>query len=242
MKSLSAALVFGLFISGLCFSQTQTGNASYNASKSGLTIAHPSMSFGTRVRVTNLRNNREVITTVDGRIASGDSRVVDISAEAGDAIGMARQGYTEVRLEQLIPLPTVPAAAPPPEPAVIAAVQPAAPPPASSGGVPAAPPRPSAPAASAPAPSSTRETIVEPIQIITPPAQPQYLVVPTPEGRQSCFSSPLCVAILILLIIMTLLLAAILILLLWMRRFPWWPWLYSVWARRHIRYIKRRRL
>ncbi|MDR2257552.1 MAG: septal ring lytic transglycosylase RlpA family protein, partial [Treponema sp.] len=74
MKSLTAALFFGLFFSSLCFAQTQTGNASYNAAKSGVTIAHPSMSFGTRVRVTNLRNNREVIATVDGRIPASDPR------------------------------------------------------------------------------------------------------------------------------------------------------------------------
>jgi hypothetical protein len=64
-----------------------------------------------------------------------------------------------------------------------------------------------------------------------------------PAQNPSCFPSPLCIAILILLIIVALLLAAILILLLRMRRFaPWWPWFYSVWARRHLRYIKRRRL
>jgi hypothetical protein len=234
MKRLSAVLIIGFFFSVFCFAQTQTGNASYNASKSGLTLAHPSMSFGTRVRITNLRNNKEVIATVDGRIPASDPRIADISGEAGDAIEMSRTGYTELRLEQLLPQQTAA-----PSPSVTAVPPPAAVPP-------------NAPPPPASSPASTGEPRIETIQVITQqpaaaqPQAPQYLVVP-PSGpvQTQCFPSPFCVVILILLIAALLMLTAILVLLLCMRRIPWWPgfvpWYRPVWFRRRIRYLKKRR-
>jgi rare lipoprotein A len=229
MKRLSAVLVLSLF-SVYCFAQTQTGNASYNSSKKGLTLSHPSMSFGTHVRITNLRNNREIIATVDGRIPASDPRIADISAEAGDAIGLPRSGLSEVRLEQLLPQPSAPsssAARESPPPPVSAPVSPAEP-------APASPPPP------APEPAS-QEPRVETIQIVSPaPAPPstQYLVLP--PAAQNCSASPLCLAVLILLIVAVLLLTAILVLIC-THRVPWLPWYYPVWVRRHLRYLKKRR-
>jgi rare lipoprotein A (peptidoglycan hydrolase) len=178
------------------------------------------MSFGTRVRITNLRNNREVIAIVDGRIPVSDPRIADISAEAGSSIGMAASGYTEVRLEQLVPVQ-------PPAPAEITPAV-----------VTTAPPQPPAPAGTPPQPAQ-ESRIVESIQVVTP--QPQYLTA-YPAAAQNCFSSPLCVVILILLIIAVMLLTAILVLLVGMRRLPWWPWFYPLWVRRRVRYLKNRRL
>ncbi|MDR2071229.1 MAG: hypothetical protein LBP81_07445 [Treponema sp.] len=227
MKSLSAALIIGLFFPLLCFGQTQTGNASYNPSKKGLHISHASMSFNTRVRVTNLKNNRQVIATVDGRIPPSDPRIADISKEAGDAIGMAASGYTEVRLEQLLPEAAVSAAVQPPsEPAVLPepVVQPAAPPRSP------APVPPPAPEPEVPLPGN--------IQIVSPPPV-QYVLAEQPA--QSCAASPVCVAILILAIVAVLLLVAILVLILCSPRVPVWPWSYPVWVRRRLRYMKNRR-
>ncbi|MDR2051801.1 MAG: hypothetical protein LBP80_00155, partial [Treponema sp.] len=201
MKRLSAVLVIGL-ISVYCFAQTQAGDASYNASKKGVTLSHSSMSFGTRVRITNERNNREVIATVDGRIPAADPRVADISKEAGDAIGMSQTGYTRVRLEQLIP--EQPAAVPP-----VKEPEQAPPPPAPAR---EAPP----PAAPAPSPAG-QEPRIETIQLISPSQpqpQPQYFIMPSSTQNPDCFSSPLCVAILVLLIIGVLLLVTILVLML----------------------------
>jgi rare lipoprotein A len=228
MKRLNAALIFGLIFSGLCFAQTQTGNASYNGSKNGVTIAHSSMSFGTRVKVTNLRNNREVIATVDGRIPVSDPRIADISAEAGDAIGMSRSGYTEVRLEQLIHQ----VSAAEPSPAVETAVVRTAAPADTGPKPPDAAPRSSTPPQPEPvlSPASEEPKALEPVQPMAPP-----------PAAGTCLFSPLCIVFLILLIIITLLLTAIFILLLSARCF-WQPWYYyPVWLRRHIRYIKKRR-
>jgi hypothetical protein len=224
MKRLGAVLIFGL-LSVYCFAQSQTGNASYNASKSGFTISHPSMSFNTRVRITNLRNNSEVIATVDGRIPAGDPRVADISREAGDAIGMSRSGYTQVRIEQFHePQAAVPA--PPP---------PATPPPVE-------PPRQTPAPVPAPVPAPPPESREEIIQVVTP-AQVQY--IPTPVVEQ--LNCPLSPVIIVLLAIVAALLAAILVLLIQARRSIWWPgypwWFgrYPLWAQRRIRYLKERR-
>jgi hypothetical protein len=227
MKPMISVVILGLLLTSACFAQTQTGNASYNTLKKGLTLAHSSMSFGTRVRITNTGNNREVIAIVDGRIPVGDPRIADISMEAGDTIGMSSTGYTEVRLEQIVPVQ--PAAVPPPEPVRTTPEQPAA------VTVPRQP-------AAAPPPAVQEPQIVESIQVITPEPQPQYVVMPPATVvQQSCFSSPLCFVILILLIIAVILLTAILVLLLGMRRLPWWPWFYPLWVRRHARYLKNRR-
>jgi hypothetical protein len=223
---LIGALIIGSLFPLFCFAQTQTGNASYNPSKSGLHISHASMSFGARVRVTNLKNNREVIATVDGRIPSGDVRIADIFKDAGDAIGMAASGYTEVRLEQLLPERPAPApepAAPPPEPA---------PPPVRQ-------PSPEPKSVPAPAPDNSN-AVIEEIEIISEPPV-QYVLVE--RAVQDCSASPVCVAILVLVITAVLLLIAILviILILCSHRVPVWPWYYPVWVRRRLRYMKNRR-
>jgi hypothetical protein len=225
MKRLGVFFILGL-LSVYCFGQSQTGEASYNASKSGFTISHSSMSFGTRVRVINLMNNGEVTATVDGRIPAGDPRVADISREAGDAIGMARTGYTRVRIEQIVPRESA-APAPVVEPPVPAPPVQAPPPPA-----PVPPP---------PAPQQPREEI---IQVVTP-SQVQY--IPAPAAVP--VTCPLSPVVIVLLALVAALLAAILVLLICARRFAWWPgypwwfWRYPPQViRRRIRRLKNRRI
>ncbi|MDR2746375.1 MAG: hypothetical protein LBB77_02915 [Treponema sp.] len=117
MKRFWVVLFFGLFFPLVCFAQSQTGNASYNAAKAGFFISHPSLSFNTKVRVTNLNNNRSVEASVNGRIPITAERIADISRDTGDAIGMARVGLTLVKIEELMfhqPAAATPAPAPVP--------------------------------------------------------------------------------------------------------------------------------
>jgi rare lipoprotein A (peptidoglycan hydrolase) len=103
MKRLNASLILGLFFSFFCFAQEpQTGNASYNSSRTGFFISHHTLSFNTHVRVTNLGNNRSVEAVVNGRPSSSD-RIADISRDAGDALEMAKTGMTPVKIEVLPP-------------------------------------------------------------------------------------------------------------------------------------------
>ena len=64
-----------------------------------LTAAHRSLPFGTRVRVTNLKNGRTVVVVVDDRGPFVRGRVIDLSRAAARRLGMVRDGVVPVRLE-----------------------------------------------------------------------------------------------------------------------------------------------
>jgi hypothetical protein len=217
MKRLSAVLVFGFLLVSFCFAQVQTGNASYNPSKAGFTISHPSLSFNTRVKVTNLGNNRFVEAVVNGRIPISAERIADISREAGDALGIDKNGMTLVLLEVL---PPHIAESPAENPAQTTTTADPVP-------VPAPVPQQSPP-------SVVTQTQILPLQTVT---DIQYVPVPAPAPVQPCCNARLILAIFLLLLLVIALLVAILILLL--RRLPPWPWHYPLWLRRRYRYAKK---
>ncbi len=69
--------------------------------KTKLTAAHRSLPFGTRVRVTNLRNGQQVIVRINDRGPFVDGRIVDLSRAAAEQIGMVRDGVVKVKVEVL---------------------------------------------------------------------------------------------------------------------------------------------
>lgn len=68
-----------------------------------MTMAHPTLPFGTRVKVTNLRNGRSVVLRVNDRGPFVGSRIADLSEAAAAYLGMLRRGIAQVRLEVLQP-------------------------------------------------------------------------------------------------------------------------------------------
>jgi rare lipoprotein A len=67
-----------------------------------LTMAHRTLPFGTRVRVTNLENRRTVEVVVNDRGPAVAGRIADLSPAAARAIGLTRQeGLAEARIEVL---------------------------------------------------------------------------------------------------------------------------------------------
>lgn len=68
---------------------------------SALTMAHPTLPFGTRVRVTNLDNGKSVIVRVNDRGPTTPGRIADLSQAAAEQIGMVRAGVADARLEVL---------------------------------------------------------------------------------------------------------------------------------------------
>jgi len=66
-----------------------------------LTMAHPSLPFGTRVKVTNLRNGRSVVVRVNDRGPFVGWRIADLSQAAASEIGMMRRGIARARIEVL---------------------------------------------------------------------------------------------------------------------------------------------
>jgi rare lipoprotein A len=65
----------------------------------GLTAAHASWAFGTRVRVTFPRTGRSVVVRINDRFPNHKGRVIDLSRAAARQIGLIGPGTGRVRLE-----------------------------------------------------------------------------------------------------------------------------------------------
>ena len=69
--------------------------------QNALTAAHRTLPFGSRVRVTNLNNDRSVVVRINDRGPYARGRVIDVSRAAAQALGMIRAGVVPVRVEHL---------------------------------------------------------------------------------------------------------------------------------------------
>lgn len=65
----------------------------------GLTSAHRELPLGTRIRVTNLRNNRSLILRVNDRGPFITGRTLDVSMEAAKRLGFLGSGLALVQVE-----------------------------------------------------------------------------------------------------------------------------------------------
>ena len=99
-------LTLGGFDSGVAAKST-TGMASYYKSgkqtangerfnPNGLTAAHRTLPFGTKVRVTNLRNGKSVVVRINDRGPFIRGRVIDLSLGAASFVGMTKSGVAKV--------------------------------------------------------------------------------------------------------------------------------------------------
>lgn len=64
-----------------------------------LTAAHRELPLGTRVRVTNLKNNKSILVHINDRWGGGGDRVVNLSNRAAVEIGFGSAGMVPVTLE-----------------------------------------------------------------------------------------------------------------------------------------------
>jgi rare lipoprotein A len=67
----------------------------------GMTAAHRSLPFGTKVRVTNTRNGRSVVLRINDRGPFIRGRIIDVSTGAARVLGMMGSGVAPVRVEVL---------------------------------------------------------------------------------------------------------------------------------------------
>lgn len=67
----------------------------------GLTAAHRSLPFGTRVKVTNLKNDRSVVVRINDRGPHTRGRLIDLSKAAAQQLDMIRSGTARVRVQSL---------------------------------------------------------------------------------------------------------------------------------------------
>ncbi len=93
--------------------KTQTGTASWYGTKyhgrktsSGerynkneMTAAHNGLPFGTKVKVTNLSNNKSVIVRINDRGPFKGERIIDVSEEAARQLSFRNAGLSKVKVE-----------------------------------------------------------------------------------------------------------------------------------------------
>ena len=93
----------------------EKGKASYYADKyhgrttasgevfnqQALSAAHQALDFGSRVKVTNIANNKSVIVTINDRGPFIRGRIIDLSKKAFSQIASVKQGVIDVTVEQL---------------------------------------------------------------------------------------------------------------------------------------------
>lgn len=65
-----------------------------------LTAAHLTLPFGTKVKVTNLRNQKSVIVTINDRGPYHPKRIIDLSKAAARKLNFIDRGITRVRIEE----------------------------------------------------------------------------------------------------------------------------------------------
>ncbi len=105
--ALSALLAVAFAVSA---AHASTGLASYYKSgkltangerynPQGLTAAHRNLPFGTKLKVTNLRNGKSVIVRVNDRGPFIKKRVLDLSYGAARVIGMHHSGVAKIRFD-----------------------------------------------------------------------------------------------------------------------------------------------
>jgi peptidoglycan lytic transglycosylase len=64
-----------------------------------MTAAHPTLPFGTRLRVTNVATGRSVTVRVNDRGPYVPGRIVDVSYSAAESLGMVGRGVAKVKLD-----------------------------------------------------------------------------------------------------------------------------------------------
>lgn len=102
-----------LLFSAISFAQVQTGKASFYADKfegrrtaSGVkyyhnkpTAAHRHLPFGTKVRVTNLANNKTTVVEINDRGPFVSGRIIDLSKSSAEKLDYIGMGVTDVVIE-----------------------------------------------------------------------------------------------------------------------------------------------
>jgi rare lipoprotein A len=66
-----------------------------------MTACHPTLPFGSMVRVVNEKNKRSVVVRITDRGYLYGGRVIDLSYAAAEKLDMTKSGLASVRLEVL---------------------------------------------------------------------------------------------------------------------------------------------
>jgi len=118
MKFIYIFILSFFFLNG--FSQidsnkTEIGVASFYAKKfegrkcssgqkfrhDSLTAAHKTLKFGTKVKVTNLKNDSVVVVIINDRLPKKSKRKIDLTLRAAKQLNFVSNGLAKVRIEVL---------------------------------------------------------------------------------------------------------------------------------------------
>ncbi|MEY3179291.1 MAG: hypothetical protein RJB42_1532 [Bacteroidota bacterium] len=72
-------------------------------SQEKLTCAHNTYPFGSKIRVTNLKNGKTVILKVNDRLHHRNPRLVDLTRAGASKLGFNRTGIIKVKVELIRP-------------------------------------------------------------------------------------------------------------------------------------------
>ncbi|MEO0416448.1 MAG: septal ring lytic transglycosylase RlpA family protein, partial [Verrucomicrobiota bacterium] len=112
MKIFSLSLLLLTLVCTACLAGPETGEAAYYSNTlegkrtasgesydpKALTAAHRSLPFGTKLRVTNMKNLWQTTVTINDRIKSGD-HVLFLSKAAAEELGMILDGRAQVHFD-----------------------------------------------------------------------------------------------------------------------------------------------
>lgn len=105
---------YSVILTSFTISNIQQGIASYYGNsmhgrrtysgekynKDSLTAAHRTLPMGTKIRVTNLKNDSVVIVKINDRMGN-TKRIVDLSMAAAKKLNFVRAGLTTVTVEKI---------------------------------------------------------------------------------------------------------------------------------------------
>jgi peptidoglycan lytic transglycosylase len=105
-------IVLSSFLAFIEGSSAQVGMASFYRSgkftasgekfnPGGMTAAHRTLPFGTKVRVTNVQTGKAVVVRINDRGPFIRGRIIDLAYGAARTVGLVSTGIAKVRLEIL---------------------------------------------------------------------------------------------------------------------------------------------
>jgi rare lipoprotein A len=84
------------------FYSTKTGTKTASGIKlkdNEYTAAHRTLKFGTKVKVTNLRNKKSIVVTITDRGPFIKGRIIDVTRAGAKALGFYERGLDTVKIE-----------------------------------------------------------------------------------------------------------------------------------------------